>query len=317
MNSKGTKFSQIENIEEVVEFINSKKFNHMHYSYYTDIYSMDSILKNKCIWLSKLDDCNDKTEKENAGGNENMFCLCWSATYSENFPMWYMYGGISGEGARLTIARKEFSKWIKEKGLTFYIWECNKEEKIEEIAPRNVRCEDILYISYDEENRKYRLKHNNESNNNVFNEDDYTYIKENYAGFYKELPWFYEKEFRIMVEVDSDIAAKLNERDSKYKLVLDINEYVYKAAEVMLGPESEILDYDKYQGFKNFALAKIMASKYIGKIKMNLLKRNRKSIIEQKKEWLYEEVAEEICQYTQKNSWCKAQSDKENTEEVK
>ena len=65
-------------------------------------------------------------------------------------------------------------------------------------------------------------------------------IKERFKGFYKELPWFYEKEFRILVEVKPSIREEIENSNDKTKLAIVCSSEIFLEAELMLAPENDI-----------------------------------------------------------------------------
>ena len=79
MDDKEIKLSELKNADDVIHYLETQKFKHMKYSHYTNIDAMDSILKNRCLWLSPLEQCNDLLETEWEDGVCNNFCLCFSA----------------------------------------------------------------------------------------------------------------------------------------------------------------------------------------------------------------------------------------------
>ena len=80
----------------------AKDFSNSSFWYYTNLYTADLILKNKCVYISNLSLMNDIDEAELHCKNKEFihcFCLCNSDT--EKIPMWYLYAGITGQGVSL------------------------------------------------------------------------------------------------------------------------------------------------------------------------------------------------------------------------
>ena len=98
-----SKFNQLNTVDEIIDFVTEKELKHTYYCHYSSISKVDNILSSECMWLSPLDRFNDLKESESAGSNPNLFGLCFSAMFSENLPMWYLYGGLTGKGARITF----------------------------------------------------------------------------------------------------------------------------------------------------------------------------------------------------------------------
>ena len=266
---------------------------------------MDKILNNEYLWLSNLNSFNDLDEGDLAGNDENLFGLCFSALYSENLPMWYLYGGITGQGARITFKKAAFNKWLK--SLEFVLLLTDTQE-VKEYKPLFVKSHDVIYASLEEEKNICRLKYNGGVNKNL-SVEEYGKLKEMHKGFIKALPWFYEKEFRILVRVDDEIAGQLNSQNSQIKLAVKLGSY--NNFDVMLGPESVITDYSSYHGFTKFLSAKIQKSSF-SKVKMDLLKRNKESIVDDISQWYDEKFSENICRYIHSKNNCTNSKQEDN-----
>ena len=276
-------FGQITDIKELVPFIESKELNHQNYCHYSSLDSVNKILKNKFIIFSSLQYCNDKVEIE-SDPDCNTFVLCFSALYSENLPMWYLYGGVKGKGARITYSKKIFRLFVNDfmKGnFKFYLVKRNKQGDLDiqrEITPIDKSYGDVIYLSKDEYSDTARLKYNTHTNNN-FDIDQYDSIRKQFNGKCKELPWFYEKEFRLIIKVNDEIAETVNIKDSDYKIAMEFKKDFFKDINIMVAPEFEkVNEYlsknlDKYEGIKEYTISKVLESAYCGKIKMNLCNR--------------------------------------------
>ena len=294
-----SKFYKITNMQEIIDFAKDHERNHTYYCHYSTLQKIDCILKNECIWLSRLDEFNDTTESDNVANDKNLFGLCFSALFSENLPMWYLYGGITGTGARITFKKNSFWKWIN--SLEFVLVNKFDNKVIQDVIPVEKKYHDVIYASLEGQD-KCRIKYNGCVNKN-FLLQDYMVLKEKHKGFVKEIPWFYEKEFRILVRVDDAIAEQLNRKESEIKLAVRLREETFKTFDIMLGPESEIDDFSKYLGFTKFLRSKIQKSSF--KVKMNLLYRNQRNIIDEISQWYNEFASKNICEYIHNQNHCK------------
>lgn len=281
------KFGQLSTIDEVFNYIKDKSFNHKNYCYYSSLYGIDKILDSRFFWMTPLQNCNDLEEPSHNGNKDKkIFCLCFSATFSENLPMWYLYGGINGKGARLTFPQKAFKKFInddEQSNLKVYQLEYNNEndvikKELIENSKYKIECCDIVY--YDQDEKKIRFKHNLNANNNIKENDEV--ILEKFHGFIKALPWYYEKEFRISISFKDDSIFEgkdffgENEPDGKsqHRIAIEIPDEIYRNIGIMTAPEfSGEIDFNNYAGITKLLAEKIEKSKYHGKIKMRLKER--------------------------------------------
>lgn len=267
-------FSSINSVETLYNFLEEKKLSHKNYCYYSSIYGIDSILGNQFFWLSSPSLVNDKNETN----DENEFFLCFSATDSENIPMWYLYGGIDGKGARITLKNSLMKKFISEleqKKSVFLVQ--YKDENYSAIIEKTpikyeLKCSDVLYLSNYENNSPCRIKYNNHTNNS-FPSEQYSKLNKKFKGAVKAVPWFYEKEFRIRISISNEDAAKVN-KDCRFKIALTFSDDILSDMDIMTGPEqTEQIDISKLDGFSGFLQKKIRKSRYTGEIQMNLNKR--------------------------------------------
>lgn len=80
----------------------AKDFASADFWYYTRLSTLDKILDGKCVYVSNLEGMNDKDEELlHNSEKEFIHCFCLCNSGSEKIPMWYLYSGISGQGAAL------------------------------------------------------------------------------------------------------------------------------------------------------------------------------------------------------------------------
>ncbi len=75
-----SKFYKITNMQEIIDFAKDHERNHTYYCHYSTLQKIDCILKNECIWLSRLDEFNDTTEIQIYGllfGIDNKRAECY------------------------------------------------------------------------------------------------------------------------------------------------------------------------------------------------------------------------------------------------
>ena len=112
------KFNECKTADEILKYFDNDKcsLGHTHYYHYTSLSTIDKILKTKQIRLTPLSkSANDLIEKEKYEKmNCNLFSLCFSTGTSESLPLWYLYSGIDGCGARMGIKKKSFINFLKD-----------------------------------------------------------------------------------------------------------------------------------------------------------------------------------------------------------
>ncbi len=287
------KFNQLSTADEIVEYIKNKENNHICYCHYSDIYGIDAILNSECIFASPIGMCNDKDEDSTE--KKNIYCVCFSALYSENIPMWYLYSGISGSGARIELKKSVFNKWKKDLKVCVYDTKDKRKAREFDCSQCRVECGDIVYASVDEkDNGKYRLKYNNNVNNSL-SESEYKALLGKMLNFRKNIPWFYEKEYRILIDVDEKLLSKINKDCSRFKIAIEFNEDIFEHIQITKGPEAKEFCLDKFEGLLKYAKSKIHKSSYDGKIEMKLFERALRN----------PEEAQRACEYIQKSVGCK------------
>ena len=278
--------------EEFIEFFDNDKpgFSHTEYYHYTTLEKANSILDSKKLWLTPLSEsANDLVERETYKRiGRRCFSACFSTGTSENLPLWYLYSGVDGRGARIGFNKRCFRKLLNSAAFLLSEYDSKERKLIGKPVPLNQEdfkfvCRDILYIGSDSKNKNaFRFKYNGETINNRSGlERDEIFQK--YEKFIKGLIWFYEKETRIQVEIiNEDLLV-----DSKqYVVLLDLSD-VLQDISIRLAPEFEEVTADlieSYKGLKEWTLAQIQKSEFGGQIKMNLKERLCKECRINKKE---------------------------------
>lgn len=221
--------------------------------------------------INSLSAMNDKMECEwHSAEKTHVFALCFSNTSSESIPMWYLYSGISGEGIRIGITSAKMQDFISDISCVYPIIG----EKIVMTNPLFIDEDFILeygwvyylgdrYVSY----RNHLYERCPDDSYDAIQE----FINDNY--FVKEYEWNYEKEFRIVFRF-------LKSPPQKIALFFD-KEKLMKAnggLSAMMAPELKSLEKMVLSKELGIPEKKITKSKL--KIQMNLIGRNRSSIVE-------------------------------------
>ena len=275
-------FKDCETADDFLAFFDNDEqaFRHTNFYHYTSLENANRILNGKQIRLTPFSkSANDLVEKDTYEKlGDNIFSLCFSTGTSECLPLWYLYSGIDGRGARIGLKKKTFRQLIENS--TFLL------QEIELDPPYNARgepvvlkrkdymlkCRDILYAGRDSQKADlYRIKYNGQVINNL-SESIADNLKCQYQRFIKGLIWFYEKETRIQVEVSN---KELLEPAKNYVVILKLDD-IYDDISVRLAPEYKEIEaeiFDKYEGIKDWAYTKLQKSEFAGQLKMGLAKR--------------------------------------------
>lgn len=191
---------------------------------------------------------------------------------------------LTERGARITFQNKVMKKWLSEiTDKSYFYLVTYEDENLNKIVEKSqleirkdilsVNYSDVLYISNYDEDSTLRIKYNNHSNY-VFQKDNYDEICSLFHGAYKALPWFYEKEFRVMITVSADMYKSIQANSKRVKLAVSFSDDIISEIEIMTGPE-QIGDVDttELKGFSKYMQKVIKKSRYKGEIDMGLKRR--------------------------------------------
>lgn len=274
-------FKECNTSAEFINFFDSSElaYRHTHYYHYTSLKNVSDILDSQSFRLTLLsktaNDNLEKSEYEKLGNN--LFSLCFSTGTSESLPLWYLYSGIDGKGARIEISKKDLKNLLTE--AKYYLVEI--EDTYPYKAKNNTKpialneedykmyFRDILYMGSDpEKHKKYQIKYNGKVKNDI-SFADYNDIQQKYKRFIKGLIWFYEKESRLQIEITN---KQLLNKNKSYVVTIDLESIVDKL-NIRLAPEFEGKPdelFEKYSGLKKWAFSKLQDSDYAGQLDMNL-----------------------------------------------
>ena len=253
----------------------AKDFSKYDFWHYTSLETADKIIDGLSFHCSNLDQMNDLHEAErHRNYGEFIHALCFCNSNTEKIPMWYLYAGMSGNGASIGITPGEMQKFIKKittvKGCRD--GEDGKETQDELLIDRDFDLEYgwIFYeTSHAEEATSTKIRYRSE----WFRlEDVRSFEKDNY--FIKDYPWEYEREFRILFKNKTSIPYK--------KIIVNFTKEQAKRMKLMLAPELSKdglkTKHPQLYASANEKLKSIKESELY--IKMDLVNRNRKEILE-------------------------------------
>lgn len=104
-------FSQIEYIKDLSDYL-TREYEHTEYNHYTDLDTIDKILKNREFFLSDVRGFNDKKDTEQFK-DKLYFSLCFATGVNENLSLWYLYSGIDGKGGCISFERKRIRQLVE------------------------------------------------------------------------------------------------------------------------------------------------------------------------------------------------------------
>lgn len=271
--------------------------------HYTSLNKIDSILQNKSLWLFPMTQSNDLKERNffkkyyKEHNNSRIYTFCFCQTSTEKIPMWYLYGGICGNGGSIGITSKTMVKLIlsiRENGV-YGVSKDSAECCNMVVNDNNFKCGWVYYSKGDKSGIVKNKGH-------LYNiEGDINQIEK---YLIKDYPWEYEKEFRLVIISDGN-------KDYDH-FEIKLCDEVYKKIKIKLAPEisqkesnQTVLDIKKYCETNKI---KIMNSDL--KINMDLLHRNKDDIIDNISNIIDEKESLEICKVVQNKKYC---IEKENT----
>lgn len=216
-------FSKITNTKDLSGYL-TREYEHTEYNHYTDLKTIDNILKKRELWISDVRAFNDKKDTEQFE-DRLCFSLCFSTGVNENLSLWYLYSGIDGKGGCISFEKKKIRQLIENAKYKLYKFKDNKEPKeicdIEKGKNANIDFADVLYFSEEYPSKKREeenmaLKYNTMTNYNI-PKKEFLKFKENNMGKLKSLIWYYEKETRLLIELtDENLKKEVNECNEKY-----------------------------------------------------------------------------------------------------
>lgn len=215
-------FPKLENADDLEKYINDREWSHEGYFHYTKTKNLENILYEKTFWLSPLKNGNDRNDT----GAPNRFAFCFSTGKNEVLPMWFLYSGVDGKGVRIKFTKTNVRTLLRD-GEYSLVRLDNESQVIKtsciplkQGADFTLSFRDVIYGKENKVKGKYDLKYNTMTNYQI-PISEYEKYKSHFPGFHKEIVWYYEKETRLMVELNSEF---LKEHpllaDENYKVLL-------------------------------------------------------------------------------------------------
>lgn len=292
-------FGKLCTCQDLDDYLINREYRHGHYFHYTKLNVADSILQNRKFWLSNVSGFNDTkdTEQFMSKTSETVeelvpyFSLCFSTGVHENLPLWYLYAGLDGRGARIGLTQAGIKKLIKNGRYSLGLFESDEEgnEKIideimnlENGKTMNLFFRDVIYAQPGEGEGCCALKYNTMTNYRIPNQEFERYNKE-HKGFQKGLIWYYEKETRLIIQLVGDAEKewekwkeKIKSKEKNIRIILSFDESLLKNIRVTLAPNIDPTEFynilTKKEGLQKLfrKTSVVQPSEYAGTINMRL-----------------------------------------------
>lgn len=285
-NWKWSQFGELCNCQDLEDYLTGREYTHSNYFHYTKLDVVDSILKNRKFWLSNVEGFNDTIDTKQFGkAPVPIFSLCFSTGINENLPLWYLYSGVDGKGARIGLTKTNVEKLINDGKYSLHLFNADEGKDGEELMPlkkgENMELifRDVIYTQIRDGKSNYELKYNTMTNYRM-PKKEFDKYQQNHNGFQKGLIWYYEKETRLLVRLTGDAEKKWKEKISSkgntLRVFLSFDESLLKKMKITVAPNITSQDMDELlktkKGIYEFLkkTAAVQESQYVGTINMRL-----------------------------------------------
>lgn len=285
-------------LEEVLALNNREKFlkTKKKFYYYTSRKTLEDILSKKdrgerFLYIRSIEKMNDSGEASlHQEDGKKVFCFCMCFTEVESIPLWYLYGGVRGNGVRIGITPGKMKALVRNIKEVYPVVDKKPNYDKSLVVGKDFQLEVgwVFYCDYKNNKINYRgklykvekLEKNNLSRRNYF---------------VKDYPWNYEREFRLVFKFEKEVQAEFIAIPLPQKLIDEL--------EIMSAPECEFSEEEK-SAYNSSGVKWEKMKKSNLNIKMDLLKRNKKSIIDEIEEWCGEEEMPQMCQHIKQKDGC-------------
>ena len=271
-----------------------KKFYH-----YTTVDKLMAILKGDkngdcflfCRSIAAMNDESEKKWHKEKSKKIHSFCVCYAN--HEKIPLWYLYSGICGNGARigfppgkmLALLRSIDTIYPVIGGQIDYATPLKKEEDF------SLDCGWVFYLMDGNNRILYRRK------SYAVIPITQSVLKKNY--FIKDYPWEYEQEFRLVI---------CNKTNVDYEAIaIPLPKKLVPHLEIMSAPERHFTETEKKK-LTSLGVSFNKIKKSDLGICMDLLKRNKMDIAAQIDKWCSEEECGNVCAYVRMKNKCGKQN---------
>ena len=266
-----------------------------NFYHYTTVDSVNKILSsdgfgNHFIFVRNIATMNDLNEAElhkSDGNRIHSFCTC--CTKHEKIPLWYLYSGICGNGARLGFTPGKMIKFLNSIKIVYPVenGKANYSNTLKINEDFELFCGWVYYLM----DGNNRVMHKNTFY--AVEEMDEETIKRSF--FIKNYPWEYEREFRIII---------INKTDTVFeRIALTLPSELIPTLEIMSAPEYTFTEEEKKR-YVSFGIKPEKIKKSKLNINMDLLRNNREHILGQMDKWCDEDHCSNVCTYVRSKKKC-------------
>ena len=275
-------FGKLRTSDDMEDYLLNREYEHTRYFHYTTLETVKNILKGNQFWISNVNGFNDEEDKKQFTDGNTCFSICFSTGVHENLPLWYLYAGADGKGARISFTPTAIKNAIQ-KGKYELFEKIQEPSNVPGLGNRvaslidgenmEVSFYDVIYYKENPNEGKCDLKYNTMTNHEISIGEMNKFLKKR-NGFCKDLVWYYEKETRLLIRLTGELKSKIKD-GQKYVVVWNFNESLLGCAEILLAPdvnEDELSDFVSLaSSIKGFSRkdSSISRSKYAGKVRLS------------------------------------------------
>jgi hypothetical protein len=243
-------YENIKTIDELLLFLDDRATSKSYIYQYTNIESLEGILKNKFLVLGNVMNMNDLYEYKlsKATLRKRSYISCFSRDDNENIAMWAMYGNPWNKGIRIGFKSSSLRKLLKNTTEVYKVDE--KFNLIEEI--KLIPDEKLFHcVSYYKKSEN-RLDWSSEKIylSSLTGFENIT-TNPKLHGYIKHKAWSYENEVRLMIRLPDGneydrIGIKLTDEIIQELQVMtgpSISPYMRNKANKLLGEKTEPSDF--------------------------------------------------------------------------
>lgn len=241
------KFREIEKIDELIGFLESKGRNHNNFYHYTNKEGLRGMLISRKMHISSGDLMNDKQEltKGDIEIWQSLYLSSFNYGEEENMAMWGLYGVPREDAIRIAISGPIMRNWINNVN-RFYVvtFENGRYEYNKILSECEIKLTDIVYVSGKLSDEKFNLRRSRDKLE-VNRRSSLGKVSSNSSmtGYVKNAAWSYENEVRIRIRTEKSISQK--------RIAIDIPDEVIDDMSLLLGPGYDDNDCIEDQKFKN------------------------------------------------------------------
>ena len=237
-------FRDIDTVEALIDYLQSKGKNHQSYYHYTTWESLEKIYANQSFLLTRGNslNINDQHEALMKGSWQE-----WNKTYigsfsygaAENMAMWGLYGLPWEDAVRIEIPKEAMTAWVNSIN-EVELWGSNDPLPVN----ADVHLSDIVYVHGQAGSNKMQLTHRDTTmwvtqGSGLMGVDRDPRM----TGYIKNYAWHYENEVRLIVRLLHD------EGNEKVKLLIPEN--VLSRIQVVTGPSFQHKSSHLYRCLQN------------------------------------------------------------------